>query len=99
MTTRRWMIVIAVVALLMTGAFEVKRALRRASAYSQLAATHAMFRAFSLAEADLYRGNHFIRLEARERALARHQGALAAKYERAARYPWLPVEPDPPEPQ
>jgi hypothetical protein len=24
--------------------------------------------------------------------------ALARKYERAARYPWLPVEPDPPEP-
>ncbi len=24
---------------------------------------------------------------------------LARKYERAARYPWLPVEPDPPEPQ
>jgi hypothetical protein len=24
---------------------------------------------------------------------------LAAKYERAARYPWLPVEPDPPEPE
>jgi hypothetical protein len=25
--------------------------------------------------------------------------ALAAKYERAARYPWLPVAPDPPEPK
>ncbi|MDB5352076.1 MAG: hypothetical protein JWN86_3323 [Planctomycetota bacterium] len=24
---------------------------------------------------------------------------LAAKYARAARYPWLPVEPDPPEPK
>jgi ribosomal protein L17 len=24
---------------------------------------------------------------------------LAAKYERAARYPWLPVAPDPPEPE
>jgi hypothetical protein len=24
---------------------------------------------------------------------------MAAKYERAARYPWLPVEPDPPEPE
>jgi hypothetical protein len=24
--------------------------------------------------------------------------ALARKWERAARYPWLPVEPDPPEP-
>jgi hypothetical protein len=25
--------------------------------------------------------------------------ALAKKYTRAARYPWLPVEPDPPEPE
>jgi hypothetical protein len=25
--------------------------------------------------------------------------ALAEKYERAARYPWLPVPPDPPEPE
>jgi hypothetical protein len=28
-----------------------------------------------------------------------HYGALEAKYERAARYPWLPVAPDPPEPK
>jgi hypothetical protein len=25
--------------------------------------------------------------------------SLARRYERAARYPWLPVEPDPPEPE
>ena len=29
---------------------------------------------------------------------ADHHASLARKYERAARYPWLPVEPDPPEP-
>jgi hypothetical protein len=27
-----------------------------------------------------------------------YHAALARKYERAARYPWLPVEPDPPQP-
>ena len=27
-----------------------------------------------------------------------HYAALQAKYERAARYPWLPIEPDRPEP-
>ena len=27
-----------------------------------------------------------------------HQKAMAEKYAWAARYPWLPVEPDPPEP-
>lgn len=41
-----------------------------------------------------------------ERASADHEGVkadyhacLREKYERAARYPWLPVEPDPPEPE
>ena len=29
----------------------------------------------------------------------RWHAALAAKYSRAARSPWLPVEPDPPEPE
>jgi hypothetical protein len=36
--------------------------------------------------------------EAGERTLARHYDALAAKYRDAARFPWLPVEPDPPQP-
>ena len=98
MTTGRWMIAVAVVALLMTGAFEVERARRRADEYRMLAARYAMYQAFSLAEVKLYRENHFIQLETRERARASHYGALAAKYQRAARYPWLPVEPDPPEP-
>jgi hypothetical protein len=31
--------------------------------------------------------------------LAAHYAALRMKYERAARYPWLPVEPDPPKPE
>ncbi len=30
---------------------------------------------------------------------SRHYQAMARKYERAARYPWLPVAPDPPEPK
>ena len=31
--------------------------------------------------------------------LEAYHAAMTAKYERAARYPWLPVEPDPPEPE
>ncbi len=30
---------------------------------------------------------------------AAHHKALEVKYRRAAQYPWLPIEPDPPEPQ
>jgi hypothetical protein len=36
---------------------------------------------------------------ARRQKLASREDALAAKYRRAARYPWLPVEPDPQEPE
>jgi hypothetical protein len=28
-----------------------------------------------------------------------YHGSLASKYWYAARYPWLPVEPDPPDPE
>jgi hypothetical protein len=31
--------------------------------------------------------------------IADHESKLCDKYERAARYPWLPVAPDPPEPR
>jgi hypothetical protein len=31
--------------------------------------------------------------------ISAHYTRLKLKYERAARYPWLPVEPDPPEPE
>jgi len=33
------------------------------------------------------------------RKLVPYYQSLRRKYERAARYPWLPVEPDPPEPE
>jgi hypothetical protein len=41
----------------------------------------------------------FRRFETRERARALHYRALASKYARAARSPWLPVAPDPPDPK
>jgi hypothetical protein len=36
---------------------------------------------------------------AREQRLADHWGSLMKKYRRLADRPWLPVEPDPPEPK
>jgi hypothetical protein len=36
---------------------------------------------------------------ARFKRQADHHESMAVKYERAARYPWLPVDPDPPEPK
>ncbi len=40
----------------------------------------------------------FDEMFASEQRRADYHGAMRRKYERAARYPWLPVEPDPPEP-
>jgi hypothetical protein len=35
----------------------------------------------------------------RNRVFAAYEGLMRRKYERAAARPWLPVEPDPPEPK
>ena len=36
--------------------------------------------------------------QARALRRVKHHWELIGKYQRAARYPWLPIEPDPPEP-
>jgi len=41
---------------------------------------------------------HMVSFAALRDARAQYYSDLAAKYRRAARYPWLPVPPDPPEP-
>jgi Tfp pilus assembly protein FimT len=110
-TLRRLLIVIALLAVLIAAGLEGARATRRAREYRQIAVAHAAFRDLSLGEAEAYRyvyihkapadsraGTDLLRSEAKERALARHYEALSAKYRRAARFPWLPVEPDPPQP-
>ena len=110
-TLRRLLLVIALLAVLMATGLELGRATRRAREYRQLAVAHAAFRDLSLGEADDYRyayrhrttadnraGTDLLRSEAHERAMARYYDALFAKYLRAARFPWLPVEPDPPPP-
>ncbi len=110
-TLRRLLIVIALLGVLMATLLEAARATRRAREYRQLADAHAAFRDLSLGEADEYRyayvhraaadnraGTDLLRWEANQRALARHYDVLAGKYRRAARFPWLPVEPDPPPP-
>jgi hypothetical protein len=41
----------------------------------------------------------FRRMASYQDAEATLRGSKRRKYERAARYPWLPIEPDPPEPK
>jgi hypothetical protein len=105
------MIAVAVVGLLMAAGSEAKRLIRLAEVYRLRAGHHEAFRDLCLAEASDYRyaydrhvpnayrhGGDPPGAEARERTLARYRDAMAAKYRRAARYPWFPVEPNPPEP-
>jgi hypothetical protein len=53
---------------------------------------------WTVAEAERQVSNMRKRLALTSRRLE-HDIRLKAKYERAARYPWLPVEPDPPMPE
>jgi hypothetical protein len=87
MTTRWWMV--AVVGVFLTAARSVY--LQRQLAHRQRAAYHEKIeRLVTDTPAAQVRANAAIR--------DRH-ARLKEKYWRAARYPWLPVEPDPPEPE
>jgi hypothetical protein len=110
MTTRRWMVAVAVVGLLMGGAIGIVRLKRRSDDFTVRSQNHAR-------QASLYNlytpgVDEHLRatvepemrsvLENRKAyllgAFAYHD-AMTGKYLRAARYPWLPVEPDLPEPR
>jgi len=102
MTTRRWMIAVAVVGLVLTG-LDLER---RRSRYRGLAAHYRTLVA-GVQEIEggplagkMFRnppGKSYAVVESRD--LVQFRRTMAAKYERAARYPWLPVPPDPPPPE
>jgi hypothetical protein len=85
MTTRRWMVAVAGVALLV-GAFVT---LQRAAYFMRLAAAHEHFAHHLRSTAG----------PAGDQTAAEHNERLARRYQRAAARPWLPVEPDPPPPE
>ena len=91
MTTRRWMIAVAVFGLVMGG---VASAVRLAKLR-----VHYHFRAANLRMAEQSFRSPTYRDEVRNLAAAERLKRLAEKYEYAARYPCLPVEPDPPPPE
>jgi hypothetical protein len=106
MTVRRWMVAVAVVAILFFGlemGLRSRRFARLAAYHSEVALEHfgtqmalggwpPQLQGLSLAE--LAR----VRILYRVRALTNYHSALTLKYETATRYPWLPVAPDPMEP-
>ncbi len=95
---RRMMVVVAVVGI--ACGFEVLR--RRRDDGIQKVATHGDREAFFRAGAEFRAEPRDARREEdiRRKSLAasRRHARLKLKYERVARYPWLPVEPDEPAP-
>ena len=107
MTTRRWMIVVAIAAILIFG-LELDRRSRR---FARLAAYHTNLALEHFGTLMAFGGEPPpirdvppaglgpTRYLHRAKALLNYHSVLTEKYQRAARYPWLPVAPDPPEPE
>jgi hypothetical protein len=130
MTTRRWMIAVAVVAMAM-GIFVVARAVLRYFVALDRIAYHAGMEGTRswlnpigrdelreidrmmdliekqqpitgderLDEETRARIDEYRRISARLRRNMEYHAAMVRKYRYVARFPWLPVEPDPPEPR
>jgi hypothetical protein len=97
MTTRRWMVAVALVALVCAAAAILAERSRR---FDRIARQHSeLIRPFSWHDL-AWREESEIegRLTGSDRVHAWHL-EMATKYLHAARYTWLPVEPDPPEPE
>lgn len=107
MTTRRWMLAIALLAILFTAMVEVPRLLILRGKYLELASKYQFWE-------NRYRWNIEDRQEitryavwqprgpepsaerlAQMRETEKYYSALRVKYERAAGAPWRPLEPDP----
>jgi hypothetical protein len=89
MTTRRWMVAVAMIAF----AIESVKIGERWLSYRQRAVYHARLAETGMDLAPS--GDAALILSPRDIA---YHGELKVKYERAATRPWLPVEPDPPPP-
>src|SRR5262249_21597887 len=110
MTMRRWMIAVAVVgvptAAIIASDRQAERRdllLYRARPHTETArkyesSTPAIIAHLGCPKAIYQRAELRHLLEIQPRRIAYHE-AMARKYRDAARHPWLPVEPDPPEPQ
>lgn len=95
MTTRRWMVVVAIIGLAMGGIVGGFRMGRRRDDFLKRARYH---RSMEMAYRT-FRPTPTWVMTPRVSETTAHYATMANKYRYAAQYPWLPVEPDPPEPQ
>jgi hypothetical protein len=108
MTTRRWMVAVAAIGLMIGGGVWLKQ---RRDYFLSLVQSHQKEVASSTARGQALKSRfastsgmtteeimHLHRDYDRMMDRAEHHALLARKYERAGRYPWLPVEADPPPP-
>jgi hypothetical protein len=96
---RRWMSAVAIVAIVVVTGMLIQRS----RSYASLASFHAeaekecwrMLEASEGRQLDPEDRKDWI---AHTRGVLRYHARMARNYRRAARYPWLPLEPDPPNP-
>jgi hypothetical protein len=108
MTTRRWMIAVAAVAVMLAAVALFRRhlSLRERGDYHARREGDLASRARVLGQLALDYADRRIPGAAQWRAHAACEAEIGAwharlkeKYRHAARYPWLAIEPDPPEPE
>ncbi len=95
-TVRRMMGAVAIVALLLAWVQMRRRFDERRASFEDQSVIHAAHEILQRGGgADVFSGIGEIKPNARRAA---YHARMRQKYERAARYPWLPIEPDPPPP-
>ena len=108
LSIRRLMLIVAVVAAMLGGLIEYGRLTRVAAAYRAKAEDHAglektlrmiIGQTGPNSPIDISPGEGLRSRRFTAKVVAEFQAGLARKYERAARYPWLSVEPDPAVPE
>ncbi len=108
-TIRRLMVIVAIVSLIFSWVVTVRNS-REAELRRSLAAYHAREEEMALRAAALHKLEpdfiSFLEHGRSSEAIVSHllqhaanEAKLKRKYEKAARYPWLPVAPDPPKPK
>ncbi len=99
MTTRRWMVAVAIAGLLCLLEYRRREFAALATYHGAKATAGAIIRRGSMGMKVTYVDPDGNVITMDDLGVARWHETLAAKYRRAARYPWLPVDPDPPGPE